>query len=122
MKVFDKNEKVNFIDENNVFVGYDTSQDCCEHADWFFALQPQASDIPNDVDEHADVSKYYFDGSYVNNDIVDHSLDEGGIVAFRMVAKGMPDIFLHLFNSHNGYYGHGFEFKLGDETIDAGLL
>ena len=122
MKMFYANGKVNFVDENNVFVGYDTGQYCCESADWFYALQPQASSIPSDMNEGTDISKYYFDGSYVNSDIVDHSLNEGEIVAFRMVGKGLPDIFLHLFNCRGEYYSHGFEFKLGDETIDAGSL
>lgn len=46
MKIFTKensnwDSKVNFVDENNVVLGYDLSQDCCEHADWFIADKPQ---------------------------------------------------------------------------------
>lgn len=37
MKIFDKDGKVNFVDENNVIVGYDTNQHCSEHAGWFIA-------------------------------------------------------------------------------------
>ena len=38
MKIFDGDfDKVNFVDENNVFVGYDLLQDCCEDANWFIA-------------------------------------------------------------------------------------
>ena len=35
MKVFDRDGKVNFVDENNVILGYDMNQNCCEDADWF---------------------------------------------------------------------------------------
>lgn len=35
MKIFERDGKINFVDENNVLLGYDMSQDCCEHADWF---------------------------------------------------------------------------------------
>ena len=36
MKIFEDNIKVNFVDENNVFVGYDMRQSCCEQAGYFF--------------------------------------------------------------------------------------
>ena len=29
MKKFETGSKINFVDENNVFVGYDLSQNCC---------------------------------------------------------------------------------------------
>ena len=35
MKVFDRDGKINFVDKNNVVLGYDMNQDCCENANWF---------------------------------------------------------------------------------------
>lgn len=64
MKIFDKyenwNDRVNFVDENNVLLGYDMSQSCCEKAYWFIADEitlnntvsfSNNSNIPNDIEE-----------------------------------------------------------------------
>ncbi|MCP3703193.1 MAG: hypothetical protein GY954_09735 [Alteromonas sp.] len=110
-------EKVNFVDENDVFVGYDIGQDCCEHADYFIAdtITPYSY---NDEGQKVlpDVEAYSFDRDFFQT-IESPDLDAGGMVAFRLVASGKPDLFLHLFNAHNGYYGHGFEVKHGGETV-----
>ncbi len=40
MKIFSTNEwpaKTNFIDENNLVVGWDDGQSCCERVGYFFA-------------------------------------------------------------------------------------
>jgi hypothetical protein len=37
MKKFEDNGKINFVDENNVFMGYDMERSCCEVADWFIS-------------------------------------------------------------------------------------
>lgn len=127
MKIFTGNEsswqeKVNFVDENDVFVGYDMEQDCCEHADWFIAnkITPYSYD-DEDKKEVPDVEAYSFDKDFFQT-VESQDLDEGGMVAFRLVADGKPDLYLHLFNAHNGYYGHGFEVKHGGETVRTDYL
>lgn len=40
---------------------------------------------------------------------------------FRLV-NGDNELFLHLFNSHNGYYAHGFDFSMDGEIIQSGSL
>ncbi len=118
MKAFFVGEKVNFVDENNIFVGYDLGQDCCEYADWFVADQitPYTYDPDAAPKEVPDIEAYNFDKDFFQ--CVDSGdLDEGGMVAFRLVADEKPDLYLHLFNSHNGYYGHGFEVKHGGEIV-----
>lgn len=118
MKIFNDltlyREKVNFVDENNVFVGYDMGQVCCEHADFFFSRE-----IPTIIDEgkleieKLDLSRFVFDTTFIQeNQLVD--LDEGGSVTF-LLKSGEEKLYLTLFNCHNGYYGHGFVFKIGDE-------
>ena len=102
--------KVNFVDENGVYVGYDLAQDCCEDTGWF---------ISKSCDEIYEYSKslgldkpvvdgYNFDINFFK-DIESKDLDEGGQVCFRLTHKDKPELFLHLYNSHNGYYSHGFE-------------
>ena len=48
--------------------------------------------------------------------------EEGGIGVFKLKNSEGEEIFLVLFNDHNGYYGHGFEMKIGDETKYSGCL
>ena len=48
---------INFVDENNVFVGYDLEQQCCEEADWFFTDN-------NLLGERNEYTKNYFNINY----------------------------------------------------------
>lgn len=111
-------EKVNFVDENDVFVGYDMGQDCCEHADWFIADKITPYSYKDDYDKapSPDVTEYAFDKDFFQ-EVESPDLDAGGMVAFRIVADGKPDLYLHLFNAQNGYYSHGFEVKHGGEKV-----
>lgn len=137
MKIFDRESNVNFVDENNVFVGYSLESSCCEHADWFILSYPLKQFLhPDDVYEetygelklpefyqlvkeefkNVDVSGFVFDTEYFN--CLKQDCDGGGIVIFRLVNKQTEEsLFLHLYNSHNGYYAHGFEMKMGDKII-----
>ena len=130
MKIFDTNQgcwsqKVNFVDANNVLVGYDTEQECCEHAGWFIAdkITPYDYDMETVTENAKDynIELYSFDPDFF--EIVESGhLDEGGQVAFKLVAESKPDLYLHLFNSHNGYYAHGFEIKHSGEVVNNGNL
>lgn len=110
-------EKVNFVDDSDVFVGYDMGQECCEHADWFIAekITPYSYNDNHGI-KAPDVAAYNFDKDFFQ-EVESDDLDLGGMVAFKLVADGKPDLYLHLFNCHNGYYGHGFEVKHGGETV-----
>ncbi len=129
MKVFKDgesswSEKVNFVDDNDVFVGYDMGQDCCEHADWFIheEITSYSYDMEDTVDKNTpDITDYCFDINFFKQ-IESSDLDAGGMVAFKLTSKNKPDLYLHLFNAHNGYYGHGFTVKHGGETVKNGDL
>lgn len=127
MKIFDSNNtswdsKVNFIDEENAFVGYDDYRCCCEHADWFLSKN-EWTDIPEKKEEYSEeyLAGYLFDRGYFKEVHDGEAFDAGGMVIFRLT-KNSEELFLHLFNCQNGYYGHGFEFKIGEETIKEGCL
>lgn len=133
MEIFDSKEtewpeKVNFVDVNNVMVGYDMAQDCCEHADWFISEQIVLNNITEHGRKEFDVGCYCFDTSFFKNPKIPVSeegwdeLDDGGMVIFKLVASGKPDLYLHLFNSHNGYYGHGFEAKIAGQKWQEDYL
>jgi hypothetical protein len=108
--------KVNFVDMNDVFVGYDMGQSCCEDAGYFIAdsITPYKYDM--DKIESHDIEHYIFDKDFFEY-VPSEDLDCGGMVAFKLVSDGKPELFLHLYNAHNGYYGHGFEVKHGGEIV-----
>lgn len=126
MKIFESEEsfisKVNFVDENNVLVGYDMDQNCCEDAGWFIAekITPYYYDWEKLVVTR-NLEEYNFDKNFFQN-VESDDLDEGGMVVFRLVANGKPDLYLHIFNAHNGYYGHGFEVKHSGEIVRSDFL
>ena len=127
MRVFQENGKVNFVDTNNVFVGYDMECLCHEQADWFIANVP-AEDVPENLNQPTELMGYTFDWAFfqeVNPNGACHTtLDEGGMVIFRLTSRYIndPNKYLHLFNCRNGYYCHGFEFKIGEEIKREGSL
>ena len=114
MKIFNQVQpwpyKVNFIDHNNVGVGYDMQQSCCEHADWFISKTEQedinGGNFRDDLSEEQ-LRYYTFDINYFV-EVDAPGLDEGGMVRFKLNNLHGEVAYLHLFNSHNGYYGHGF--------------
>lgn len=120
MKIFEKEDvRVNFVDENNVFVGYNLMQDCCECADWFISNK-----IENEILDTKDlkIKDYIFDKTFFEELENCPTLDEGRMIIFKLVCTGKPDLYLHLFNSHNGYYSHGFEFGIGEDILKEGSL
>lgn len=126
MKVFENikefEDKVNFVDDNNVFVGYDMSHNCCESFGWY--IENQVTEYHDEQPEGCidfDAEGYVFDREYFVKCRMKWLL-EGAMVVFKLTCEGSPDKYLHIFNSHNGYYCHGFEFKVGDRVIEEGDL
>lgn len=122
MKIFNRTQnwldKVNFVDDNNVLVGYDITQLCCEHADWFIIDRPQ-TEIPSCLEavQPTDLPGWCFDKHYFKQDE-----STGTNFAIFRLTKGDEELFLHLFNCHNGYYSHGFEFESANNIINKGYL
>tara|TARA_R110000764_G_scaffold57488_2_gene125125 strand:+ start:1033 stop:1419 length:387 start_codon:yes stop_codon:yes gene_type:complete len=117
MEIFEKktdewSHKVNFVDDENTFVGYDLGQDCCEHAGWFISEKIEPYDWKVDYEEMKApaVADYIFNKTFFQ-EVESSDLDDGCMVAFKLQAKNKPDLYLHLFNCHNGYYSHGFIVK-----------
>lgn len=123
MKIITSNKdqygtSINFVDEYNVLVGYDMDQGCCENFGWFISEQKE-----NDILEHkeVDVSTFVFDTNFFEESRNGESCAETNIARFRLIS-GEKELFLHLYNCHNGYYSHGFEFKSGDTVLQSGGL
>ncbi len=115
MKVFNKDDgawedKVNFVDNNNVLLGYDMSEQCCESAGWFISDQVE-DHIIEQTESEPELKGFVFDTEFFK-DVYGDQFDEGGMAVFR-IEKGDEEKFIHLFNCHNGYYSHGFSFQVG---------
>lgn len=120
-------DKVNFVDADNVLVGYDMGQSCCEHADYFIS-KTEDNEPAEDNGIAEGLEAYFFDKTYFVKvepkklEWGSSILENGEMVRFKLVAIGKPDLFLHLYNSHNGYYGHGFEANIDGVQWESGTL
>ena len=140
MRIFEKDEKTNFVDENNLFVGYDTSQHCCEDFGWAIVeklpwvdiLDPKLHIEQNGVAYTYEFSleNYRFDPAFIRKFTQETdgygSSSQGGFVVFKLddVTKGDPELYLVLWNFHTGFYSHGFEYKMQEnqkESIEGSL-
>jgi hypothetical protein len=121
--------RVNFVDENNLVVGFDFTSSCCEDFGWLIStnLAPPAECVVG-LDDTAPVDHvnkelegWMFDPKFFLELKEDKKISEENYVVFRMINKNQ-ERYLHLYNKHNGYYSHGFEFMAGDKTIEQGWL
>lgn len=124
MKVFEDFGRINFVDKNNVFVGFDFTSDCCEYFGYVFVkVLPEVvngNKTKGSVElSELELKDFNFDVNF-NKDLSVYS--EGEATSFRLVNNLNEEIYLILFNHHNGYYGHGFEMKDNEKLIFDGCL
>lgn len=110
MLIKQEGEKYNFIDKNDLYVGYDTTTDCCEDAGWFISDEPTTYNNKPEYQNTFNLDGYMFDqlaqAIGVSIEVPNDGLDEGDIEVFRLIHPTKPVLYLHLYNCHNGYYGH----------------
>ena len=121
-------DKVNFIDSNNIILGYDLSQSCCENATWAIGPNKDGSDsIHSGSDEESEefeMDGYRFDPDF--SEVNEDSYEEpgGAYALFKLIHQAYgarkPPLYVRLENCHNGYYGHGFTFS-GAPTLSGCL-
>lgn len=118
IKIFLVGTKMNAVDLNNNLVGFDTYDDCCAHGGWFVTLEKYREEFDShEQTEAIEYPDYSFDPAFFE----DESGTDDGVVRFRMMAEGKPDLFLHLFNCHNGYYSKGFEYSFGEIKYEGNI-
>lgn len=111
-------DKVNFVDTNNLVLGYDIGQHCCEKAGWFIHDEKQKESLERSTTTWGTpetLPGWTFDKAFFES-VGDGKDFEwgGGMVIFRIVnVDEEKEAFVHLYNMHNGYYHHGFEFIEG---------
>jgi len=159
MRIFEKGldygKSINFVDINDVYVGYDFTQSCCESFGYYFTTYSPGTEPYEDTGEMgaearawkpSNLEQLVFDPSYCVRFPTDpedyYSYDNR--VAFRLVMPamlrqehdrkyrreereaqrwgGQAEVFLVLYNYHNGYYGHGFRMKQRGDIVHKGGL
>jgi len=121
--------RINFVDKNNLVVGFDFGSSCCENFGWLIStsMTPPAECVVglehSSTTEHInkELDGWVFDPKFFLELREDKKMSEENYVVFRMINKNQ-NRYLHLYNKHNGYYSHGFEFMDGDKTIEQGEL
>lgn len=120
--------KVNFIDSNNVLLGYDLCSCCCENASWTIGESKDGSNPIHWGDEseskEIDLPGYVFDPDFCER--LDNNDNEQYVAIFKLVSRPpygspkKPDLYIRLENHQNGYYSHGFVFR-GDVVIEGSI-
>lgn len=122
MKIFENGgwgNKVNFVDENNVVLGFDMSASCCESFGWY--IIPEISEETQDGEVPKNIEDYSFDKDFFQ-ELDETNEDCGGIVVFKILSKTGDIRYIHLYNFHNGYYSHGFDLVVGGLLVNDGSL
>jgi len=127
MKKFERDGKINFVDENNIVIGFDNEAQCCENFGYFYSRSIPLSVHPDCLDKDEEHSININEQSYRFNPnfcIIKDMPDKGGIVTFKLInIYNKKDIvYLTLYNHQNGYYSHGFHMDVGGKTIRIGSL
>jgi len=92
--VFEDGDKINFIDVNNVLVGYDLSCSCCENANWFISDKviekwPEKEEQDKNLDGFLFDKEFFMEISSIpSEDGYDH-LGDGGMVVFKLINTGV---------------------------------
>ena len=123
MKLFERTTKegwgnrLNLIDKNNVFVGYDYDESCCES----FGYEFRTSDN-KEIDYPENLSDFVFTLNHKIFEIVSKYKDDGDSAYGFEITNGEDTLWFVIYNYHNGYYSHGFEFMNDKEQITRGSL
>jgi len=133
MHIFEKNYRINFVDEADVFVGYQFEGMCCEEYGYRFCRTPNSANSLEEPNLPL-LKDFMFDTNFFEDRTLDssHPLAVGlglkpdserslSVATFKLVAKDQV-MYLELWNYHNGYYIHGFDITANGIVIHKGGL
>ena len=113
-------QKINFVDSNDVIVGFNIETDCCEQSGFY--ITPEISEtIAFEKDEEIpNCDGYIFDINFFKEINCGKCGDNfENMVIFRLIKNNSHDLYLHLFNYHNGYYYHGFYLEIDGKIVKS---
>ena len=139
-----EDDKINFIDSNDHFLGFDLVEKCCENFGWgvenAFTREVilSSQSFPEDTTDTHTLDGYVFpEDCYVgveqnyltyeeweeeHGDSDEDWEPEGGVAVFAAVHPTKDPIYIKLYNHHSGYYAHLWTFKVGTEQTLTGEL
>lgn len=128
LKVIVKQNVVNFVDQNNVIIKYDTRKQGIEHCSWQIfqdAEKVRPLFVNTDTLTSARLNKYEFDTLFFE-EVNEDELDEWDLIrhaVFRIInAEDEKEGFLVLSNIQDGYSSHAFEATIDGQEWQKGSL
>lgn len=115
-------DRLNFIDDKDNFVGWDDSQQCCE--DHFWGVYLDAAGTKPVSDEEEELSRCSFNTNvkpYMLEDDSEHVKEGGGVMVFELINADNEPRFLLVGNDHNGYYSHDWEYSINGNKESGSL-
>lgn len=113
MLVKDENGSINFIDENDNFVGFRSYHCCCEDFGWSIKTSGD-EDISIIENDPTFLKGFVFNTSMQPIELAVSGYEDGGTVSFQLVNNDTGEsLCLELYNHHNGYYSHGWDTSFG---------
>lgn len=122
-------KSINFVDNQNTVVGFDVIQETARQDIGYkivskFPQEGQVISSDKDLprsDNAQWLSDYVFDKTFIRFVLIENKgrdFDNGGYVVFKLICQDKYEMFLILWNYHNGYYTHGFSFTInGEERV-----
>lgn len=111
IRVLEMGSKLNVVDDQNNFVGFDLYDDCCSRGGYFISHDIfEENFVEAKGVEDREFPGFVFDMEFFK----EGSSGEENVVIFKFVSPDEPGaLYLHLFNVHNGYYAKGFVCTFG---------
>jgi hypothetical protein len=119
--------KVNFVDTNNVVLGYDLENQCCEMPSWSISSDKNGNNPicvgSSSIQQETELLGYSFDPNFFEQyNGEDKEYGEYTACLFKLVHEGIcQDLYIRLVNCHNGYYSHGFFFNTGEVVTQGNI-
>lgn len=114
MLIKEENGKINFIDCNDNFVGFDYQQCGRENFGYHISESPVLLDSCTNLSLQGFCFDTQSEPVYMDNFCASFGFNKDEAVAFRCVDVEGNVLYLNLSNSHNGYYSHGWETSWGN--------
>ena len=124
IKVLETEASLDVVDSENNLVGFSLEDGCCAIGGWIISEKQAIADYEQAEQKEFDLSTYIFDVAY-KPEVGFSDNGDTRSVTFRMEdwsypGEKKPALYLHLWNTHNGYYSKGFVSKF-DEVVEGTL-
>ncbi|QPB12353.1 hypothetical protein [Providencia phage PSTCR6] len=116
MIITETSSRVNFVDKNDNFVGYSLARQCCENA-WYEVVRityEGSKEVDNDYisdDAWIHLGLLEANPDYDSDHLPDSDYENTEIFVVQN-EETLEVVYICLYNMHNGYYAHVFEWNI----------